>query len=121
MASEAGPASSGAGEVPSHGQVGLQGASQVEEVSMLLGVLQDASQEAGASRSQEVAAFLLAGSLSLEVLVACEAGLREEEASEPWDESQEDPGEVEAWLLVAVQEVACSPRPPSCWEEEALG
>ena len=66
MASEAGPASSGAGEVPSHGQVGLQGASQVEEVSMLLGVLQDASQEAGASRSQEVAAFLLAGSLSLE-------------------------------------------------------
>ena len=59
--------------------------------------------------------------LSLEVLVACEAGLLAEEASEPWDESQEDPGEVEAWLLVAAQEVACSPRPPSCLEEEALG
>ena len=121
VASEAGPASSGAGEVPSHGQVGLQDASQGAEVSMLPGDLLDASQEAGASRSQEGAAFLLAGSLSQEVLAACEAGLRAEEASEPWDESQEDPGAVEAFPLVAAQVVACSPRPPSCSEEAAPG
>ena len=102
---EAGPASSEAGEVP------------IRDPE----VLQDASQEAEASRSQEGAAFLLGGSLSPEVLAACEADLRAEEASEPSDESQEDPGAAEAFPLVAAQEAACSPRPPSCSEEAAPG
>ena len=82
---------------------------------------QDASPEAAASRIQAAEAFLLAGILGPEVLAAYEVFPRVEEASEPWDEIPEALGAVEAWPLVAAQGEACSPRPPSCSEEEARG
>ena len=73
VASEAALASSEGAEVPSHGQEVRQDAFQGAEVSIRQGARQGASQEAGASRSQEGAASLLAGILVPEVLVACEA------------------------------------------------
>ena len=121
MASEAGPASSGVGEVPIHDQEVLQDASQGVEVATLPEDRQDASPEAAASRIQAEEAFLLAGILCPAVLAACEVFPRVEEASEPWDETPEALGAVEAWPLVAAQGEACSPRPPSCSEEEARG
>ena len=120
-ASEAEPASSGVGAVPSHGQEVLQDAFRGAEVSKLPGVLLGASQEAGASRIQAGAASLPAGTSPLEVLAACEAGLRGVAASEPSGESQEAPGAAEAWRPGAAQAAACSPRPPSCSAAAAPG
>ena len=121
MASEAGPAFSGVGEVPIRDLEVLQDAFQGVEVATLPEDRQDASPGEAASRIQAAEAFLLAGILFPEVLAACEVFPLEGEASEPWDGIPEAQGAVEAWPLVAVQGVACSPQPPSCWGEEARG
>ena len=112
-ASEAVPASSGAGEVPSHGQEA--------GVSRRPGARLGACQEAGASRSREGAASLLAGTSPPGALAACEAGPLVEEASEPWGESRAGPGAAGAWRPGAALEGACSLRRPSCSEEAAPG
>ena len=121
MASEAGPASSGVGEVPIRDPEVLQDASQGVEVATRPEDRQDASLEAAASRIQAAEAFLLAEILGPVVLEACEVFPPVEEASEPLDENPEALGAVEAWPLVAVQGEACNPRPPSCSGEEARG
>ena len=121
VASEAGPAFSGVGEVPIRDLEVLQDAFQGVEVATRPEDRQDASPEEAASRIQAEEAFLLAGILFPAVLAACEVFPLVEEASEPSDEIPEALGAVEAWPLVGGQGEACSPRPPSCWEEEAQG
>jgi len=89
----------------------------LEEVAS---ILVEPCLEVAASRIQEVAAFLLAGT-SLLVAEACEVFLQQEEvALEAWGGLQEVQEVGEAFLLEEEQGVACTHLLPSYLEEEEL-